>query len=320
MRLALCLVVFLMLGGIAFAQKFDVTTVTDQLTTGKRGNETGTGGSFGASKTDGTEFAAYSGSDATGTPIQYCNAYAGASSGDGANGESPTQDVATIKQPDYNTPFSSLTQPITVPANTRPTASSTTSVLTISDDGGQNTLIIGDETSSNYYAQVDFYAIDRSANPTEYEAAYLAIRSCRNGAALTGGGYVIDREPCYALWYDYNLKQVKAVRYQAGTSTAAISGRTGVAQQYGSTVTAVTTAWHTFRIEAINSAITFKLDGTTIASVTDTSVATGRIALGYRAGGSGPPGANESAAVFDNFRAGPTTTPSSAVGDWQLFN
>ncbi|MFH0793020.1 MAG: hypothetical protein V2A74_03195, partial [bacterium] len=287
---------------LAVAQNLGITAITDQFTVGNRGSNavgTGPGGSGGTTIDPNTEFADYSGVDATGTPIRYINAYAGASAGDAANGESPVQNVSTIQQPDRTILFSALTQPITVPANTRPGATSASDVITVGDDGGQNTLIFGDQTSTDYFAQVDFFAIDRSANPAEYEAAYLAIRSCRDGAALTGSAFVIDREPCYALWYDYNLKQVQAVRYAAGGTSANVVARTGVAQQYGSTVTGITTAWHTFRIEATGTTITFKLDGTTIASVTDSNVANGRAALGYRSGG-GILGANESAGVFDN--------------------
>ncbi|CAN5315380.1 hypothetical protein BH09SUM1_BH09SUM1_21170 [soil metagenome] len=312
----------------AQAQVLSTTVTSDQFTTGNRGNATGTGNvGLGASKNDGTENALNTGAEILPAGgITYINSYAGASgtggANDTANGESPVMNVTTIKQPDRNNLFSALTSPVTVPANTRPGAASGSDVLVISDDGGLNQISIGDDTSMDYFAQVDFFAIDRSADvgtPALYEACYLGVRSSRNGTT-TDFSYSVDRDPSYYISYDYQTQTVKAAKAKLGNSSAqCVSRLASDLDGLYATQTAITSAWHTMRIEAIGTNVKFYLDGALIGTNAGdaTPIANGRAALAYRE--SGVASANETAGVFDNFSAGPIAA-FTAVSDWTTYN
>ena len=323
----------------SFAQNLNTTAVTDQFTTGARGNS-GTydvdGSGAGAPVADtyptafaGTMYTLYDGADATGNP-KYINTYANNAStaGDTANGETPVSDITGIKHPDNNTVLSTLaTAPVTVTANTRPGATSASKVVVVSDDGGQNALLFGDSASSSYFAQVDVFFANRSAVPaTGYEATYLAIRACRDAAtAPVGGAFTFDREASYLLVYDHITRTVRAAKALASTvaaSSTVVSTNSATNGTQFDTIyatTAVQTAgWHTFRIEADGAIVNFYLDGTQLATVTDpTPIANGRVALGLRERAV----TDEFPAIFDNLSAGPYSAPAPTAADseWSMY-
>lgn len=320
-----------LLAGVAGAQVFDTTTVTDNFTSGARGNDlnydtdgsgpTPPAASSYATNTTGTEYTLYDGADAN-TPIKYINTYAAnGSSGDAANGETPVVDVTVnVTMPDRSQVLDTMTNPVDITPNTRPGAASPNNVILVGDDGGQNALIIGDEVSADYYIEVDVFCPDRSALAApNFEIVQVALRACRNDPAPTGAALVVDREPSYFMYYDYQLREIRCVKALDGISSAAAGGRggAGVAYdvQYGTTISSVAAGWHTFRIEANNSNVTYFLDGAQIATVADaTPIANGRAALAFRE--TSVAATDEACGVFDNLKLGPT---NSAVGSWTIY-
>lgn len=289
---------------VAVAQDLGTTSIADQLNTGTRGNAVSTGTSFGNSLTDGTEFLDYSGADATGT-IRYINAYTNSASGAGdtANGESPVVAITNVGNPDRNLLGNSII------ANTRPGASDGNTVLLISDDGGQNTLVFGDPASTDYFVEADVFCYPLTDGQ---EWVMVALRAARDGAALTGGAYSIDRDGSYAIVYRYGDATATATAF-ADASVGLNAGGTGTSLGTG----AVTAGqWHTFRIEAVGTNIIFSINGTEIANVTDATVANGRGALGYRE--LGTTSASERAGTFDNLKAGPASA-SVREHHWSLY-
>lgn len=313
-----------LVASLATAQDLDTVSITDQFSTGTRGNAAGTGGGFGATNTTGTEFLDYSGADATGTPIRYINTYAGASGGDAGNGESPVLAVTNVGNPDRSLLGN------TIPANTRPGATSASDVVLISDDGGINCLYFGEPNDADYFVEVDVYCYDASATAataTLNQIAGIAVRAGRDDQAngtINGGAYAIDRQPSFALVYDYHGRDVYAIQTRGnGTSADAlnVAGGAGVfyASLYG-TITDLAEGWHTFRIEADGANVAFLVDGSVIGSTsTDgATVTAGRAALSYREGGVAS--ASERAGTFDNLKAGPFTfVPPSSVSQWTMF-
>ncbi|MBX7246099.1 MAG: hypothetical protein K1X53_11425 [Candidatus Sumerlaeaceae bacterium] len=311
---------FAAISAVGFAQNIDGTTVTDQFNvTGlaaSRGNAAGTGGAFGASKRDGTESAIYGGVDSVGG-LNYINTYAGASSGDAANGETPVYDITTTSsQADRAL--------LDVPghaANTRPGATGPNTAVSISDDGGQNSLFFGQTTSKNYYISADVYCFDNSVVTTSgFECAYVAARAARdNDPGELSGAYSIDRAGSYVIMWDYQLKVAKAMKITSGTTTANIQNHlwdsTVGTTYFSSAITA--NAWHTFRIDCTNSNIKFSIDGSVVANVSDSTWTEGRPGLGYRE--ASVASAAELTAHFDNLIAGPTTIAPAAANDWALY-
>lgn len=294
------------LAGIAGAQVLNTTAITDQFDTGSRGNAAGTGGSFGDALVTGTEFADYSGADSTGGPIRYINAYAGASPGDATNSESPVLAVTNVGNPDRSLLGN------TIPANALSGATGGSNVILISDDGGQNTLAFGDPASTDYFVEVDVYCYARAAQGGS-EFAMVAVRAARNdvdNATANSGAYSIDREASYAIVYDYKTSIARAVVF--ADNNAAVTGAAPVA--VGTPTSALSEAWHRFRVQAVGTTITYSVDGTTIASITDATVTAGRGAIGYREGSVAS--ADERAGTFDNLKAGPA---SAAVSEWSVY-
>ena len=321
-----------LMAGVAGAQVFDSTSVTDNFTSGTRGNglnydTDGSGpglpaGSSYATNTMGLEYTLYDGADAN-VAIKYINTYAAdASGGDAANGESPIVDATLpVLQPDNGVTMDTMTDAVDVTPNTRPGAASPNNVIVVSDDGGQNSLIIGDDTSADYFIEVDVFCPDRSTlAPPNFEAVQVALRACRNDPAPTSAALNVDREPSYFMYYDYQLREIRCVKSLDGISSAASTGRGGAGVafdvQYGTTVSSVTAGWHTFRIEANDAHIIYSLDGAVIADVVDaTPIGSGRAVLAFREGGVAS--ADEAAGVFDNLKLGPATI--SAVNDWAIY-
>lgn len=291
---------------VAMAQDLDSTSITDQFNVGARGNETGTGGSYGASNTLGTEFSDYSGADSSGGPISYINTYAGASSGDAVHGESPVLDVTNVGNPDR-----ALLGNIISP-NSRPGATDGGTVVLLSDDGGTNCLIFGENDDANYYVEADVYCYDQSGIVGD-SWAFVAARACRDedNATIWSGAFTVDREASYLLAYDYTTLTVGAYVIPNDCAGFASGPGTAVPAPVGTQV--VTEGWHTLRVEADSTTITYSVDGTQIAQITDVEIANGRGALGFRE--TGVTSASERAGTFDNLKAGPV----SAVGEWNLY-
>lgn len=309
-RLSLLLLMASLAGG-AFAQDLDTVSFTDHLDQGSRGNDLGhqnwTGGNWGSSNPDGSEFEDYSGPDldiSITTSVRYINSWAT----DGTP-ESPVQNVSSMTNPDRSLPLPSISP------NPHHTPGGDTAVV-IGDDGGFNALFFGDTDDADYYVEVDMFCPVLNVG-AGFEVAGVVARAARdNDPDLNEYTFNPDRAGSYSIFYDYQLQEVKAVKWTTGNTSSDIVVRDPATYtQFGQTVTGVTDGWHTLRISCEGDEITFSFDGNVIASVTDTEFAVGRPGLYYRE--ADVPSAEERQGVFDNLRAGPAAT--SSVSDWKLY-
>lgn len=310
-RICLLLLATSLAGG-ALAQDLDTVTLVDRLDSGSRGNELGSG-TWGAAAVDGSEFLDYSGTDATVTPttaIRYINTWAAGNS----NPESPVVTVtAPMDQTDHG-----LTGTIpAIPANPNSPSGSGDTAIMICDDGGFNSLFFGDHDDSDYYIEVDVYLWDQGT-VGGFEATGIGSRVARDdGTSITEYSWCIDRTGGYSIFYDAMFKEVKAVRWITGNSSAIVTGRDSNAYvQFGDTIFDVTEGWHTMKIEARHSRIEFSFDGTVIANVEDSTFSSGRPGIYYRE--NGVDNNLERPGLFDNLRAGPATLVSG-VADWTVY-
>ena len=307
-----------MLVGTAFGQDLDTQTISDQynIGTSRGNNSTPTEANFGAAAIDGTDFADYIGTDAVSTTgIRYINSWAGASQPPNEI-ESP---IVTVTSPMDN-PDRALTGAIpAIASNPNVTATGGSTALLIGDDGGFNAIFFGESDDSNYFVQADVYCWDQSYLSTSgYEAAGIAARAARdNDTSITEYTYNVDRGGSYCLFYDYELREVKAVKWTVGNSSAIVVSRDPASYtQFGTTISNVTEGWHNFKIECFNSHITFTLDGNQVAAVDDTDFTFGRPGLYYHEGS--VDSSLERQGQFDNMHAGPSSAPAE-VRDWTMY-
>lgn len=307
---------FSVLSLFAFAQDLNTVSVTDQFDTGERGNNTGSL-TYGAPAVDGSEFADYTGADATGT-IRYINGF-----GTDGSTETPILDCTTNQT---NPDRAGLTiEAIT--ANNRPGASNGSQVVYCGDDGGWNGLFFGESDDADYYVEIDAYCYDRHTHAADqYEAIHLVVRAARDSDPnMTDYSFNLDRAGSYGLVYDTYLQKVMAVKWTTGSSFADIAARVATTYEEFGSVSNVTEGWHTFRVECYQTKIRYYFDGTMIANVNDATFLNGRPGFGYREGGTGNsgagvPSADETQGQFDNLKAGPFyIAPPAAAGVWTLY-
>ncbi len=308
--------IFTCLAGGVFAQDLDTVTITDQFNSGDRGNNQGTyvdpegDPTFGASKTDGTDFADYSGPDLTAsvtTSVRYINSW-----GTDGSVESP---VLTVTSPMAN-PDRAQTIPA-IPANNRPGATGGSTALIIGDDGGFNAIFFGESNDSDYYVQADVYCWNKAGGPGLEFAGIVARAGRDNDPFLNEFTYNPDRAGSYSVFYDYQLQEVKAVEWKTSNTVGLITARDPNSYvQHGSSITGVAEGWHTMKIECKDSRIEFSFDGTVIANVVSTSFTFGRPGLYYRE--TLVPSADERQGIFDQLKAGPATL-ISGVADWSVY-
>lgn len=316
---------FLALGGQA--QDLDTMTITDQFDVGtSRGNDFNSGidSDWGDAQDNvqvGIDALPYSGADVTGGPINYINSWGFGSP------ESPIVKITDpFNNPDWGTALSAI------PANSLSGATDGSQAVIINDDGGFNGLYFGEHDDKDYYIEVDMYCYDKSSYGTgEFEVAGITLRNGRDwdpadfpdedGTTRTSElysneyTYCPDRAFGYSLYYDYQLKEVKAVKTTTSTVTAVVTrDPLAYAEEYGS-VSNVSEGWHRLRIEANDNHIVFTLDGTVVADIVDADnpVPFGRPSLYYREGTS----TIEMPGIFDNLKAGPATI--SNVDNWTLY-
>lgn len=313
MKRLLSIILICCAGTLAVAQDLDTVTITDQFNTGDRGknNNSSTQSTDGDAAKDGSDFVDYSGTDFSAsitTSARYINTWSTGAS------ESP---VLTVTSAFENPDRAGINIP-GIPANTRPGATDGTKAVVVGDNGGYNALFFGESNDRNYYVQVDMYCPDNSAATGGFEVAGIVARAARdNDTSMTDFTFNPDRAGSYSLFYDYQLKEVKAVRWITGNSTSNIQTRVASTYQlYGSPITNVTTGWHTFKIECKDSKIQFSFDGTIVATVTDTNLFNGRPGLYYRE--NAVASASEKQGIFDQLKAGPATLVSG-IPSWSLY-
>lgn len=290
---------------VASAQDLDTLNFVDQLNSGERGNNQGTG-TYGASDpwTTASESADYTGADLSGTAtfVRYINNYA-------TNGsvESPVMDVtAPHNNPDWGNALAIL------PANTQPGATGPSTAVFTGDDGGINGLWFGETDDANYYASVDIYCPVFTPTDTIYEVSGLLVRAARDGDVADYS--FSDRDGSYGLVYDAHQNTISARKWTAGATSGNIQSRVASTFTQFASATLADSSWQNFKIVANGSNIQFLVNNVELISVTDTEFTNGRAGIYYRENNADP---NSAQGVFDNLRAGPAS--EAAVSDWSMY-
>ena len=109
----------------------------------------------------------------------------------------------------------------------------------------------------------------------------------------------------YALLWDNDDGRLRAARISEATITDLLPSA-----RYEPT-----SGWHTLRIEAQGDQITFRIDGTLMTTVTDTTHPSGPCGVAYSSHFTGYPA--DRGATFDNFRA--DALPAASVEGWEMY-
>lgn len=175
---------------------------------------------------------------------------------------------------------------------------------TNSGDGRCEAIMAGKVNHRNYYVQTAcYFGYKPNTAGNNYERYGVFLRD----DGFTGMDQTFEGTGnCYAITYDSDDGRLRAARFSESAVTDLRSA--------ASYVTA--SGWHTLRIEAKDTQIKFMVDGTTIATVTDTNFESGPCGLGYSDHFTNKPA--DRGAYFDNFTAD-TLDPVAAAQDWQLY-
>jgi len=290
--------------------------VADQFDSGMRGQETsGCGIALGGACVDGSDAVTITDQNGVTGSISYVNVWAGASSYDGTNGESPVLDItAAHVQPDRNTALAAI------PANTRPGATSPTKAVLIGDDGGHNGLFWGEADDSSYYVEVDVYCPDRSGTlvpATMYEAVSACVRAASREGSWIDYTFNMDRTGSYAIVYDEILRTIEAVTWARNGTIGLITSRDATSRTVHATLTNVVAGWHTFKIGCDGDQVRFWVDGAPLAAIVDMTYLSGYAGLVLREGGVAS--ASEWPGYFDNLKSGPYSAPVSGVENYEIY-
>lgn len=282
------------------AQNLDTTLVVDQFSTGSR-----------SSQPNGS---AYTGADITG-PINYYTTFEG-----GTATETEVLDVTVPQAHDGGGPTPAF------PGNTGDSFSTSPNfAIYIGDFGGGQNLMFGTEASSNYFIRAAAYCEPRTVagTPPQFERTYIAARVPALVGTTFNTASNTDAIGGYALMFESDTATFIAAKIHPDRATADLTG----AQANGKDAVARTTfaesapisaaAWHVLEINCYNSLITFKVNGTILAQVTDTKYTNGLASLSYREVFT-PTAPNEYQGRFDYVVAGPAEAPLSANA-WDLY-
>jgi len=285
------------------AQDLDTVNVADQFSTGDR-----------SALANGAAFTA---ADVTGS-INYYTTFGG-----GSGTANPVLDVTVSQPTDGAGPTPAVTGNTTDGFSTSPNFA-----LFVGDAGGGQNLVFGEENDANYFIRAAVYAEPRTVAGTapQFERPYIAARVPSLVGTTFNTASNVDAIGGYGLYYETDTATFLAVkmhpnRVAADLSGAAAGARDAVAREVFATSAPITVGgWHIIEISCFNQQITFKLDGNTMITVTDTKYAAGQAALAYRELFT-PTAPNEYQARFDYVVAGPSTAPPvpAAAGSWNLY-
>ena len=143
-------------------------------------------------------------------------------------------------------------------------------ILLVHDpSGGYESTRVGNPTDTDYYVQCDIYCTYRPELASDgFERCGIFLRDNGNGGfegTSGNGGY------CYALCWDSDTGRFWCMKSVDGVIT----------DLSPTPIYDTTTGWRTFRIEAQGNQLTFKVDGATLLSVTDTTYTQGQCGIGY---------------------------------------
>ena len=173
---------------------------------------------------------------------------------------------------------------------------------TNSGDGVMESVMVGQVDHRDYFAQVDCYFNFKGNTGIGYERYGLFVHD--DGFAGLDQTFE-GRGNCYAITYDSDDGRLRAARISEATITDLLPSA-----RYEPT-----SGWHTLRIEAQGDQITFRIDGTLMTTVTDTTHPSGPCGVAYSSHFTGYPtgrGAN-----FDNFQA--DALPTASVDGWEMY-
>ena len=173
---------------------------------------------------------------------------------------------------------------------------------TNSGDGVMESVMVGQVDHRNYFAQVDCYFNFKGNTGIGYERYGLFVRD--DGFAGLDQTFE-GRGNCYAITFDSDDGHLRAARISEATITDLLP-----TPRYEPS-----SGWHTLRIEANGDQITFRIDGTLMTTVTDTSHRSGPCGVAYSSHFTGYPA--DRGANFDNFRA--DTLPTATVDGWEMY-
>jgi len=170
--------------------------------------------------------------------------------------------------------------------------------------GGIDTARLGSLTDADYAVEAHVYCRYRpelSANG--YERMGVFLRDNGNGM-FTGSSSQGVQGNNYALSFDSNNGRIQCMKTVAGVPSDMLPAPLFQASS----------AWRKMRIEALGSSLTFKVDGSTILTTTDSTHTQGQFGVGYQ--DVFATNSNILGTYADNFLAESLT---SSVRDWALF-
>ncbi len=184
-------------------------------------------------------------------------------------------------------------------------------------------LIIGQNTNSNYFVEVDAYCELRDELETGFDRVSLGVRCNATDPDEPVLDAAADTVPYYssggyALSYESDIGEIIARKYYHSNDTAHVLNRfEGFAEDYAS-IPITESGWHRLSIACQDETIIFYVDGEEIATVTDSEYQHGPAGLHYRACFPDFAGDLQDMyhARFDNLTAGPSQ--ETAVNTWML--
>ncbi len=179
-------------------------------------------------------------------------------------------------------------------------------VLRVRDaSGGIDTTRIGGVTNADYFVEAHLFCDTRTiVGENGFERIGIFARDSGTGMfeGISGGGIQGNN---YSLTWDSNTGRVQCLRTIGGVPVDLLSTpeyRTG-------------TGWRLFRLETVGTTLTFKMDGQTILSITDSTYTAGSGGIGYHDYLDN--NANIIGTLADNFRMDAFTL--SGVENWTQF-
>jgi hypothetical protein len=181
-------------------------------------------------------------------------------------------------------------------------------VLTVKDpSGGIDTTRIGDQADADYFVQCDIYCEYRPALAADgFERVGIFARDDGNGLFCGQNGAGTIKGSNYCLTWDSKDGRVQCINTVNGVPTDLLP-----APQFQPS-----SSWRTMRIEAIGNQLTFKLDGVTLLTTTNTSHPSGTFGIGFQE--QFTTNANLHGTRADNFSAGKLTN-NTGVTDWAIY-
>ena len=181
-------------------------------------------------------------------------------------------------------------------------------VLTVKDpSGGIDTTRLGDGLDADYFVQSDIYCEYRPALIADgFERVGIFARDDGNGLFCGQNGAGTIKGSNFSLTWDSKDGRIQCLNTINGVPTDLLP-----VPQF-----LPTSAWRMMRIEAVGPQITFKVDGTTLLTTSNSSHPTGQLGIGFQE--QFTTNSNLHGTRADNFSADRISNVSG-VSDWALY-